>query len=61
MFIYISNNHIRFVEGQNGDRKYKEDDISEFSMYIYKKCFFDKLQIKLYQILNELLIRDERQ
>ena len=29
-------------------------------MYIYKKCFFDKLQIKLYQILNELLIRDER-
>ena len=37
LFIYISNNHIRFVEGQNGDRKYKEDDISEFSMYINYK------------------------
>ena len=60
LFIYITNDHIRLAEDQNGNRKYKENDISEFSMYIYKKCFFDKLQIKLYQILNELLIRDER-
>ena len=60
LFIYITNNHIRSAEDQNGNRKYEEDDISEFSMYIYKKCFFDKLQVKLYQILNELLIRDER-
>ena len=60
LFIYITNDHIRLAEDQNGNRKYKENDISEFSMYIYKKCFFDKLQIKLYQILNELLIRDEK-
>ena len=60
LFIYITKTHIRLAEDQNGNRKYKENDISEFSMYIYKKCFFDKLQIKLYQILNELLIRDER-
>ena len=59
LFIYITNNHLKSVE-ENLGRKYKENDISEFSMYIYKKCFFDKLQIKLYQILNELLIRDER-
>ena len=59
LFIYITNNHLKTVE-ENLGRKYKENDISEFSMYIYKKCFFDKLQVKLYQILNELLIRDER-
>ena len=59
-FAYISNNHLKSVEGENGGIKYKENDISEFSMYIYKKFFFDKLQVKLYQILNELLIRDER-
>jgi hypothetical protein len=59
LFIYITNNHLKSVE-ENLGRKYKENDISEFSMYIYKKCFFDKLQVKLYQILNELLIRDER-
>ena len=59
LFIYITNNHLKSVE-ENLDRKYEENDISEFSMYIYKKCFFDKLQAKLYQILNELLIRDER-
>ena len=26
----------------------------------YKKYFFDKLQIKLFIILNEILIREER-
>ena len=35
-------------------------DICGLSMDRYKKYFFDKLQIKLFIILNEILIREER-
>ena len=60
LFMYISTDHLKSVEDKKCNRKYNEDDISEFSMYIYKKYFFDKLQIKLFIILNEILIREER-
>ena len=40
--------------------KNKTKDICGLSMDRYKKYFFDKLQIKLFIILNEILIREER-
>ena len=38
----------------------KQEDVSQFSMDIYKKEFFDKLENKLFNILNEFLIKEER-
>ena len=48
--------------GTNDDniRLYNQDDISEFSMDIQQKFFFNKLQEKLYNILNEFLIKEEK-
>ena len=60
IFMYTSNNHLKGTDDKNNVRKYKEDDVSEFSMYIFKKCFFDKLENKIYDSLNEILIREER-
>ena len=60
IFLYISNNHLKSVEEKQNERKYEENDVSEFSMKKYKKFFFDKLEGKLYTNLNEILIRDER-
>ena len=60
IFFLISTSHLREAEDKNNVRIYMQDDISEFSMDIYKKYFFDKLQDKLFKILNELLIREER-
>ena len=59
-FSDITHNHIRAAEDKNNIRIYNQDDISEFSMDIYKNYFFDKLQDKLFKILNEFLIREER-
>ena len=59
LFKYISNTTLKSVDDKN-NRKYIEDDISHFSMNIYKKYFFDKLQIKLFIILNEILLREKR-
>jgi len=60
VFLYITTNHLKAAEDKNNVRIYTQDDISEFSMDIYKKTFFDKLMTKLFDTLNELLIKDER-
>ena len=60
IFLYISNYYLPVVEEKDNIRRYQQDDISEFSMDIYKKEFFDKLQYKLFKIINELMINDER-
>ena len=60
IFMYTSNNHLKGTDDKNNVRKYPEDDVSEFSMKIYKENFFDKLKNKIFSSLNEILIRDER-
>jgi hypothetical protein len=60
MFLYISSNHLKAQEDKDSKRKYDEDDVSEFSMERYKKHFFNKLEPKLFNALNEILIREER-
>ena len=60
IFLYISNNHLKGSEDKNNVRKYQEDNVSEFSMKIYKETFFNKLKNKIFSSLNEILIRDER-
>ena len=60
IFQYVSNNHLRGQDEKDNTRTYKQDDISEFSMDIYKKDFFNKLKTKVFNALNEILIRDER-
>ena len=60
IFMYTSNNHLKGTDDKNNVRKYQEDDVSEFSMEIYKENFFDKLKNKIFSSLNEILIRDER-
>ena len=60
IFLYISNNHLKGSEDKNNVRKYQEDNVSEFSMKIYKENFFNKLKNKIFSSLNEILIRDER-
>ena len=60
IFLYTSNNHLKGTDDKNNVRKYQEDDVSEFSMKIFKKDFFDKLEDKVYDSLNEILIREER-
>ena len=59
-FFYTSNNYLKGADDENNVRKYKEDNVSEFSMRIYKSLFFDKLEDKIYDSLNENLIREER-
>ena len=61
IFKYISTNTLQGTDDRNNVRIYKQDDISEFSMDIYKTYFFDKLQNKLFTILNEFLIKEERE
>ena len=60
IFMFTSNNHLKGADDEKNVRKYKEDDVSEFSMYIYKQCFFDKLENKIFSSMNEILIREER-
>ena len=60
IFMYTSNNHLKGTDDKNNVRKYQQDDVSEFSMEIYKKNFFNKLKNKIFSSLNEILIRDER-
>ena len=60
IFLYTSNNHLKGTDDKNNVRKYQEDDVSEFSMKIYKENFFNKLKNKIFSSLNEILIRDER-
>ena len=60
IFQYVSNNHLRGQDEKDNTRTYKQDDISEFSMEIYKKVFLNKLKTKVFTALNEILIRDER-
>ena len=60
IFLYTSNNHLKGTDDKNNNRKYQEDDVSEFSMKIYKENFFNKLKNKIFSSLNEILIRDER-
>ena len=60
IFMYTSNNHLKGTDDKNNNRKYQEDDVSEFSMKIYKENFFNKLKNKIFSSLNEILIRDER-
>ena len=60
IFLYTSNNHLKGTDDKNNVRKYQEDNVSEFSMKIYKENFFNKLKNKIFSSLNEILIRDER-
>ena len=60
IFQYISSNYLKTTGSKDNKRIYYEEDISEFSMDIYKINFFDKLDIKLFKIINDFLIRDER-
>ena len=60
LFQYISNNYLKSTENKDNKKVYEEEDISEFSMKILKKNYFDELQQKLYNALNEILIREER-
>ena len=60
IFMYTSNNHLKGTDDKNNNRKYQQDDVSEFSMKIYKENFFNKLKNKIFSSLNEILIRDER-
>ena len=60
IFMYTSNNHLKGTDDKNNVRKYQEDNVSEFSMKIYKENFFNKLKNKIFSSLNEILIRDER-
>ena len=60
IFLYTSNNHLKGTDDKNNNRKYQQDDVSEFSMEIYKENFFNKLKNKIFSSLNEILIRDER-
>ena len=60
IFMYTSNNHLKGTDDKNNNRKYEQDDVSEFSMKIYKENFFNKLKNKIFSSLNEILIRDER-
>ena len=60
IFMYTSNNHLKGTDDKNNVRKYQQDDVSEFSMEIYKENFFNKLKNKIFSSLNEILIRDER-
>jgi hypothetical protein len=60
IFMYTSNNHLKGTDDKNNVRKYQQDDVSEFSMKIYKENFFNKLKNKIFSSLNEILIRDER-
>ena len=60
MFLYISSNHLKAQEEKDNKRKYDQEDVSEFSMDIFKKEFFNKLESKLFNTLNEILIREER-
>ena len=59
IFHYISTNHLQGKDDKDNIRIYKEDDVSEFSMYIYKKYFFDRLEKKLFKIMSDILIRNE--
>ena len=61
-FKYISMNYLKATHDKNYVRVYKENDVSEFSMVIYKKNFFDKLETKLLAILNDpkILVEIER-
>ena len=58
IFHYISTNYLQ-SEDKKSIRLYKQDDVSEFSMDIYKEYFFDKLEKKLFKIMNDIIIRNE--
>ena len=60
LFQKISHNLILSKDQPFNKKKYEEEDISEFSMRIFKNNFFNKLENKLYIALNENLIREER-
>ena len=59
IFQYISCNYILSSESKNNIRICEEDQISEFSMKIYRSSFFYKLKKKLYEILNKEIIKEE--
>ena len=59
IFHYISTNYLQSLEDKGSRRIYKQDDVSEFSMDIYKEYFFDKLEKKLFKIMNDIIIRNE--
>ena len=58
IFLSVSNNFLKKIAYEK--YKYKHNEVSQFSMDIYKEYFFDKLQNKLFNILNEFLIKEER-
>ena len=59
IFHIISTNQLTALDKKTNRRIYKQDHISEFSLDIYKEYFFDKLENKLFKIMNDILIRNE--
>ena len=60
IFKYISTNHLHAAEDRNNNRIYTQDDISEFSMDIYKKNFYDKLKEKIDGIIKGDAVNEEK-
>ena len=62
IFLYLSRNYIENSDNKDNEKKLHEgkNHISQFSMDIFKKDYFDKLERKVFNYLNEILIREER-
>ena len=59
-FSYLSNFYLKKSPDENKVRVlFIEEDVCEFSMKIYKRTFFDKLETKLFDTLNELSIKEK--
>ena len=59
IFLYISFYYLKGCEDKNNVRKFVEDDITEFSMLIYKECMFNKLENKILDALNESFAQEK--
>ena len=60
IFVYLTTNHLKAAEDANNLRIFKQDDISEFSMDIYKINFYDKLKEKIDGVLKGDNINEEK-
>ena len=60
IFIYLSTNYLKAAEDANNVRIFKQDNICEFSMDIYKTNFYDKLKEKIEGVLKGDNINEEK-
>ena len=59
LFSYMTNSYLVGRNDNNPDNKEDYKNICEFSMKIYKESFYNKLEQKLFAVLNQL-IKEER-